>query len=122
MILNPRVVATPATDVEFLASRQMITKPITLSRDTVAPDPEGDRILRAGTVLGEIAATPGIFGPYDDAALDGRAVARCILLNTINLRHGNAAAAAVTWGVVREARLIGLDAAGKADLTRFEFR
>jgi hypothetical protein len=225
MILNPRVVATPATDVEFLASRHMTTKAVTIDASTVSADGNGDKVLKAGTVLGRIAAS-GLFGPYagrsnevqqfdlgaasagtftisfdgettaniaynaatatvqaalealsnidpgdvtvtggplpgtavvitfggrhagkdvpqitinaggltdptvtistttagGSTASDGRQTADCILLNTVNVRHGNSAATAVTHGVVREARLTGIDAAGKADLTRIEVR
>jgi len=121
MQLNPRTVPTPATDVEFLASKHMITKAVTLDAETVTADDNGDKTLRAGTVLGEITAS-GLYGPYDAEAEDGRSTAACILLNTVNLRHGNAAAAALTHGVVLEARLTGIDAAAKEQLSRIEFR
>ncbi|MDQ7794143.1 MAG: hypothetical protein RDU89_06985 [bacterium] len=225
MQLQPRTIATPATDVEFLASRHITTKAVTLDADTVEADENGDKILRAGTVLGKITAS-GLHGPYGgrsnevqqfdlgqasagtftisfdgettaaiaynataaavraalealsnidpgdvtvtggplpgtavviafggrhagkdvpeitinaagltdptvtiatttaggSAASDGRETADCILLNTINIRYGNAAAAAVTHGVVYEVRLTGLDAAAKTQLARIEFR
>lgn len=225
MNLQPRTVVTPATDVEFLASRHMNAKAVTIDASKVSADGNGDKVLKAGTVLGKVTAS-GLFGPYGgrsnevqqfdlgaasegtftisfdgettaaiaynatattvraalealsninpgDVAVtggslpgtavvitfggrhagqnvpqitingggltgatvtiatttvggssvsDGRETADCILLNTINVRYGNAAATAVTHGVVREARLTGIDAAGKADLARIEFR
>lgn len=56
------------------------------------------------------------------AVSDGRETANCILLNTVNVRHGNAAAAVVTHGVMYEARCTGLDADAKTQLGRIEFR
>lgn len=121
MQLQPRTIPTPATDVEFLASGHMTTDAVTIDAATVTADGNGDRILTAGTVLGRITAS-GLYGPYSNAAVDGRGTAVSILLNTINVRHGNASATAITHGVVLEARLTGIDAAGKTDLARIEFR
>lgn len=122
MHLTPKPIVPPVADVEFLASAQYTARTVTLDADTVAADSNGDKILRAGTVLGRITAS-GQYGPYDDAAGDGRDVAVGILLTTVNLRHGDAVVAMMDSGVVHEARLIGLDANAKADLANhFIFR
>lgn len=123
MNLSLRSVTVPVVDVEFLASaKNQVTKGVTLDASTFTADGNGNKIVKAGTVLGKITAS-GLYGPYADAAVDGRTLAELILLNTINVRDGNAAVAALSQGVVLEARLTGLDANAKTDLTnRFEFR
>jgi hypothetical protein len=227
MNLSLRSVAVPTMDVEFLASAKgQITKGVTLDASKWTADSNGDKLVKAGTVLGKITAS-GLYGPYGlranevqqfdlgeasdgtftitfagettaaiaynanaaavkaalealsnidpgdvtvtggalpgtavvitfggqyagqdvpeitiadgsltgatvtietttaggSAVSDGRETAAVILLNSINLRDGNAAVATLEAGVVLEARLTGLDAAGKADLTnRFIFR
>lgn len=95
--------------------------------------------LPSGTVLGKITAT-GKYGPYDDAAVDGRAVAAGFLLNTTkisdatgsNLATAADVGAALVWeGIVKESFLpafagttLGeLDAAARTDMAahvRFE--
>ena len=82
--------------------------------------------LRKGLVMGKITAT-GKYAQYDDAAQDGTQVARCILADEVNLLDEEGAAqdgqsVGVVHGVVEEAKLIGLDANGKADLTHVMFR
>jgi len=119
--MNPRVENLPQADVEFLASAHYVTKPVTIDASTVPADGNGDKILRAGTVLGKITAS-GLYGPYDPGAADGRQTAECILLHSVNCRHGNQAVAAVTHGVVYEARLTGVDEQAKQHLARIEFR
>lgn len=95
--------------------------------------------LPSGTVLGKITAT-NKYGPYDNAAVDGREVAAGFLLNTTkisdatgsNLATAPDVGAALVWeGVVKEAflplfagTLLGeIDAAARTDLAahvRFE--
>jgi hypothetical protein len=85
--------------------------------------------LFSGIVLGIITAT-GKYGPYDDAASDGRQVARGILFTDVEVNPANSpdvdpVGPMFTMGVVIEANLPtgnGIDAAGKTDLTRIEFR
>jgi len=82
--------------------------------------------LRKGLVMGKITET-GKYAQYNDAANDGTQVARCILDDEVNLldEEGSAQDAhsvGVIHGVVEEAKLIGLDANGKADLTHVIFR
>jgi hypothetical protein len=82
--------------------------------------------LRKGLVIGKITAT-GKYAQYNDAANDGTQVARCILADEVNLLDEEGTAqdghsVGVIHGVVEEAKLIGLDANGKADLTHVIFR
>lgn len=122
MRLQPITLPGYATDVEFLASKKnLVTKAVTLDASKWTAGTDGRKIVKAGTVLGKITAS-GLFGPYKDGNADGTETADCILLHTVDLTDGNAAAAAVTQGVVREARLTGIDANGKADLKHIEFR
>ena len=90
--------------------------------------------FQAGTVLGQITAQPGVFAPYDNAALDGTEVARLILQYPCrtdasgNIALGDQAAGewgqtvktAPAWksGTFKTADLVGLDAAAVADLGR----
>lgn len=77
--------------------------------------------LPSGLVLGKVTAT-GKYGPYDDAAVDGRATATGLLFNSESAAGGASApivTAMQTEGDVIEARLPsghGLDANGKTDL------
>lgn len=95
--------------------------------DLVTAFPNG--YLPSGIVLGKITAS-GLYGPYDDAAVDGRAVAAGFLAVTVEADPASAATAdivaALYWhGEVVEAFLPtghGLDAAGRADLAaKFRF-
>lgn len=101
---------------------------ITLDADLfLATFPNG--IVPSGVWLGKITAT-GLYGPYNNTALDGREVNRGALFKTTNLRGTTAATAqdvtaALFWhGEVVEAYLPvghGLDAAGRADLPLIRF-
>lgn len=101
----------------FLASEHGMFKRqgITLDASTVGADADGNKFLEAGTVLGEITAT-GLYGAYDNGASDGREVAKGFLLETVNLKDGNAITGMLIHGSVIEARVSGLDANGKTDL------
>jgi hypothetical protein len=55
-------------------------------------------------------------------ANNGLETAECILFNTVDLTDGDAAVAAVTQAVVREARIPAVNSLIKADLARVEFR
>jgi hypothetical protein len=85
--------------------------------------------IPSGVVLGKITAT-GLYGPYDNAAVDGREVAVGFLAVTVAAPTAAAAtqdiAAALYWkGRVIESMLPtghGLDAAGRTDLAaKFRF-
>lgn len=84
-----------------------------------------NNLLPSGIVLGKVTAS-GLWGPYDDAAVDGRQTAGHHLLATVAWPADLAAAAQIPvagyWhGEVIESLLPtghGLDAAAKVDLAR----
>lgn len=74
--------------------------------------------IKSGEPLGKIAAT-GLYGPYDDAASDGRETLVGHLFTTQAVREGggNITANLLAHGKVVEARLPHpVDAAAKADV------
>lgn len=79
--------------------------------------------IPSGCVLGKVTAT-GFYGPYDDAASDGRQTAKGLLFDSEAVRTGQAKAinALFVHGFVDSTRLPftgvtgALDANGKADL------
>lgn len=86
-----------------------------------------DGFIPSGVALGRITAT-GLYGPYDDTAVDGTEVAAGFLVASIAYDRNSSAdlGAALMWhGEVIEANLPtdhGLDAAGKVDLAaKFRF-
>jgi hypothetical protein len=94
---------------------------ITLNRalfDLVTAFPNG--FIPSGIVLAKVTAT-GLYGPYSDAATDGRTTALGFLAVTVEASTpgGNISAALYWHGEVVEAFLPaghGLDAAGRTDL------
>jgi len=110
--------ATLTQEAEFLASENYTAKRvgITLDASTVTADGNGDKILPKGQVVARITAT-GRYGKYDDAQVDGRAVAKGFLFEAVNLKQGNAVVGMIIEGSVIAARCTGLDAAGEVDLT-----
>lgn len=95
-------------------------RPITLDGDTFLAT-FADGIVPSGVVLGIITAT-GLYGPYDDAAGDGREVARGHLYSTVEVAAGatgDAGAALFEHGRVYTPNLPtghGLNAAARVDL------
>ena len=82
-----------------------------------AGNTEDPKHLRPGLVLGKIDAS-GKWTAYDNTVTGGPDTARGILAHEVQLDGTNDAdAVVVIAGVVREAKLIGLDAAAKTDLT-----
>jgi hypothetical protein len=76
--------------------------------------------IASGTLLGRVTAT-GLYGPYSNAASDGREVAAGYLFNSTPVRAGgpNVGAPLLEHGVVRTALLPanhGLDAGARVDL------
>ncbi len=86
-----------------------------------------------GTAVGELAATPGTFGAYVDAATDGTGVCRgflqyaCVVDGSGNVTLGTAGgggeygqtkkgAPVYFGGAFRTSELVGFDAAALADL------
>jgi NDP-sugar pyrophosphorylase family protein len=89
---------------------------VTIDEATVGgPDADGNRVLAAGTVLGEVSAT-GKYGPYDNAAGDGRETAVGFLVEDVNLKDGvDVVTSILLHGSVIEARTSGVDANAKTD-------
>lgn len=86
-----------------------------------------NRYIPSGVVLGRVTAT-GLYGPYNDAATDGRQVAVGHLLVPepveVGSTNNNHPVALYWWGEVIESLLPtghGLDAAGKVDLPRIAY-
>lgn len=116
---------SPAENQEWLGSAHGTQEcdPVTLDAALcIAVFPTG--LIPSGVTLGKVTAT-GKYGPYSDAAVDGRTTAQGHLFTTIDLTAGGTQAAADTpaalfWhGEVVEAKLPashGLDANGKTDL------
>ena len=76
--------------------------------------------IPSGVVLGRITAT-GLYGPYDNAAADGRTVAAGFLFNSTQVESGGADVGApmLEHGMVVQANLPtghGLDANGITDM------
>lgn len=105
------------TGGSFLASEHMMVRRvgITVDSTSVAADADGNKVIPAGTVLGQITAT-GKFGIYNNTYTDGRETAVGFLLESINLRHGDVITGLLQHGSVVEARVSGLDAAARTDL------
>jgi hypothetical protein len=121
----------PAEDQRWLGSAHGTIEcdTITLDTDDLLTDfPTG--IVPSGVVLGKVTAT-GLHRKYDDAAVDGTAVAVGHLFQTVDLGGTTAGTttdkipAALFWhGEVVEAKLPaghGLDAAAKVDLARIRY-
>lgn len=118
-------------DYSWLKSRKGFDtcRSVTLDLTTFLAAHSSTGKIPSGTVLGKITAS-GKYGPYDNAAVDGREVARGLLLHDVRVADssGNAFAdpgAAMLWeGIVAEAKLpafaataLGeIDATGKTDL------
>jgi hypothetical protein len=115
-----------AENRSWLGSSHGTDVPMTVTLDTTkftqaTHFPNG--YVPSGCVLGKITAT-GLYGPYDDTAVDGRAVAAGFLYsNTRMVTGGKNVGAPMHWhGAVKAAKLpfqsgTGfLDAAGKVDL------
>lgn len=84
-----------------------------------------DGYLRSGIVLGKVTAT-GLYGPYSNAANDGRETARGHLIASIPVKgQAKVGGALLVHGFVTEAKLPtnhGLDAAAKVELSMVHYR
>lgn len=82
--------------------------------------------IPSGQALGKITAT-GLYGPYDDAAVDGRAVCAGFLHSSVKVPNladttKDAGGALVVAGFIKLSKLpIALDANGQADLKLCHF-
>ncbi|MGW1587315.1 head decoration protein [Streptomyces sp. NPDC002386] len=97
------------------------TESVTLDTSTFTPAthyPAG--YFKSGIPLGAITATPGKYGPYDNAASDGRQTLVGFLFAAVKAPTNPAvdvAGAMLVHGKVRAARLpVAVDAAGQADV------
>lgn len=97
---------------------------VTLDRATMNAAWLTDGVVPAGVILGRITAS-GRYGPYDNAAVDGRAVAAGLLISPVMTgAAGNPVGAIISHGQVITAKLpatSGHDAAAEADLPLVEF-
>lgn len=100
------------------------TDTITLSTALFATNFAARGYIPSGVALGRITAvgaTQGMYGPYDNAASDGRQTLAGHLMTTKSLKGGAAyiGAALLSHGKVRISNLPlnhGVDAAGQADV------
>lgn len=88
--------------------------------------------IPSGTAVGEVTASPGVYGPYDDSLADGTNVLAGHLFEDVLVDTGDVATATdvagtLYWhGVVKESKLPlftgttkgELDANGKADVSK----
>lgn len=78
-------------EYEILASYEVVREVVngvTIDAATVTADGDGKKILKKGMPLAKITAS-GKFGPYDSAALDGRANPSVILKKTVDVTDGD---------------------------------
>jgi hypothetical protein len=125
--LQPVETFTPE-DRSWLGSRDGtdVTQTVTLKTSSfVLATHYPNGYIPSGVVLARITGSPELWGPYDDTAVDGRAVAIGFLYSATKLRSGGPnVGAPIHWrGVIRASRLPlattvagGLDAAGIVDL------
>lgn len=102
----------------FLASEHILAKRvgITVDASTVGVDADGNKILRAGTVLAKVTSS-GKYRAYNNslgATVGG--TAEGFLFESINLRYGDVVAGLLLHGSVLDARCSGLDASARTDL------
>lgn len=105
-------------EAPFLASEHKMVKRggITVAASTVGADADGNKILRAGTVMAKVDST-GKYRAYDNGlAADAGGVASGFLLESINLKDGDIVCGLMIHGSVLSARTSGLDSSARTDL------
>lgn len=118
---RPRLVRSSQNVTEeasFLASEHIAVKRvgITLDASTVGADADGNKILRAGTVVALVDST-GKYRAYDNGLdADAGGTAAGFLLETVNLKDGDVVAGLMLHGSVLAARTSGLDSNARTDL------
>lgn len=123
MAWRPQIRRTDATtvgltdEVEFLASEHFTVKRvgITLDASLVGADANGDKIIKKGTVLSRVTST-GRYAPYVSGGSGGREVAKGFLMESVNLKYGNAVTGMIISGSVIAQRCSGLAAGAETDL------
>jgi hypothetical protein len=113
------------TEIRFTNHGRESTVAVVLDATAIDGGHEPNTTLRKGLLLGKITAT-GKYREYDPSGSDGAATARLILDDEVNLLNADGVAVDTEGvGAFRgdfiAARLIGLDAAAKADLTQCAF-
>ena len=123
MILAQTTESFGSDDQSWLGSAHGTDATETISLDTslfVQATHYPDGYFKSGIPLGAITATPGKYGPYDNAAADGRQTLVGFLFAAVKAPSVNTidpSAAMLTHGKVRESRLpVAVDAAGKTDV------
>ncbi|MCX4971175.1 head decoration protein [Streptomyces sp. NBC_00654] len=123
MILGQTTEMFGSDDQSWLGSAHGTDSTETISLDTSAftkATHYPDGYFKSGIPLGEITATPGKYGPYDNAAVDGRATLVGFLYAAVkapDVTTVDPSAAMLTHGKVRASRLpVAVDAAGKTDV------
>jgi len=106
---------TPEASV--LASEHAMFKRVGITLDAllVGADADGNKILKAGTIIGKVTAT-GKYGAYNNGLDDGRETAEGVLPESVNLKDGDVITGLLIHGSVPEARTSGLDSAARTDL------
>jgi len=128
MAWHPQIVQTVGSTLvhdepDFLASEHFVAKRvgITVDASTVGADADGNKVLKKGTVMGEIA-TGGKYRAYSNGNSDGSETARGFLPESINLKYGDVTCGLIISGSVIAERCSGLDASGAAELRAFTFQ
>lgn len=94
---------------------------VTIDAATVTADGNGKKTLKLGQPLGKITAT-GKYGPYDSAAVDGRATAVLMLGEDIDCTEGDVVTTAFDQARVIESRLpVAVDGTVKGQLKGITF-
>jgi hypothetical protein len=118
---RPTLIQVPASvhaEASFLASEKGTWKEtgITVDSTLVGADANGDKILKAGTVMGKVTAS-NKWRAYVNNAADGSQTPVGFLAATINLRWGDVIVGLLVGGSVRTARCSGLDTSAQTALT-----
>lgn len=109
----PGIASQTANFQDFIKNMEgMDTKPVTIGAQAL--DNGATTPLRRGLVLSLVS---GEYLEYDDTKSDGRETARAVLYQDVDRTASVATTAIVCHGgTFRSAGLIGIDAAGKAEL------
>jgi hypothetical protein len=81
-----------------------LTGGVTIDRLLIPVNADGERIIHAGEVIGKVTAT-GLYGPWDVSAVDGRSVARGVVVQDTNVTNSNAFVGAADECRVHVARM-----------------
>src|SRR4051812_23291340 len=80
----------PGREASFLASEHIAVKRLGATYDAsgITADAAGDKVLKAGTLVGKVTAT-GKYRPYANANTNGTETAAGIVMESLNLRDGD---------------------------------